>query len=107
MVRKLIEDGLVIPKPGSLPIGGREINFELYSISFKGKLFKGYENEINDSIAEARHAESIDTAIQANNKWMKYGSVGAAIIAFLYLLWDIIKFGLDHHWFAISYCHCQ
>lgn len=46
-----------------------------------------------------------DNALERkNDKYLRYGAVGAAIGSILYLVWDIMKFSYDHpHFFCFGH----
>jgi len=69
-------------------------NRQTYLIQFASKRFKesgGYVKQAERENAEAERAKKIDFL-------MGYGAMGAGIFSFLYLVWLVFSYGLDHHY---------
>ena len=75
-----------------------------YVINIDGVYFDqldGYSGKIRSQQSESETKEKINklTAIAA------WGTAVASVIAFLVLIWTVIAFGFDHHWFCHHHCH--
>jgi hypothetical protein len=104
---KLYKDGFINFKSAN-PLGvvsnndTKNNNTKFYSITFEGKSLL----EIDFGYAGILASENANIVLEKNNeKYLRYGALAAAIGTCSYLVWDVIKYVLEHN--CCCSCHYQ